>query len=208
MLKEKIIETGKKLYFKNLTMGTSGNISIKTEEGIYITASGTELGNLKEDGIVLIDFDGKEISKGKASSEKMLHVEIYKKRPEIKAIIHTHPVYLTTFASCHKVLDEPIMSENILYFEDIPVAEYAMPSSMELVHNTVKYMDKRDVVMMANHGAVAIANTIENAFLKMETAEYYAHVTLNTHLLGGGKYLSKKDVKDLVNLKHNMQACK
>jgi L-fuculose-phosphate aldolase len=204
MIKEKIIEIGKRLYLKNLTVGTSGNISIKTDEGIYITASGTALGNLSKEGIVLIDFDGKEKNGGKASSEKMLHVEIYKQRPDIKAIIHTHPAYLTTFASCHKTLNEPIMSENILYFEEIPVAEYAMPSSMELVHNTVKYLDKHDVVMMANHGAVVCANDIETAFLKMETAEYYAQVTLNTKIIGGAKYLSDKDVKDLINLKNNI----
>ena len=203
MIKEKIIDIGNKLYLKNLTVATSGNISIKTEEGIYITASGTSLGRLKEEDIVLIDIDGKEISKGIASSEKKLHVAIYKKRPDIKAVIHTHPVYLTSFAVCHKKLKEPIMSENILYFEDIPVAKYAMPSSDELVENTIKHLIKRDVVMMANHGAIAIADNIENAFSKMETAEYYAQVTLNTYILGNPKYLKEKEVKQLIKLKNS-----
>lgn len=202
-MKQKIIAIGHQLYTKNLTFSTSGNISVKTEQGILITGSGTILGNLTEKDIILIDENGKELQEGKASSEKMLHVEIYKKRPDIKAIIHTHPVYLTTFAVCHETLKEPIMSENILYFEDIPVAPYAMPSSMELVHNTVEYLDTRDVVMMANHGAVAIADTLEKAFLKMETAEYYANVTLNTKIMGNPKNLSQKDVEDLINLKNS-----
>ena len=201
MIKEKIIDIGNKLYLKNLTVATSGNISIKTEEGIYITASGTSLGRLKEEDIVLIDIDGKEISKGIASSEKKLHVAIYKKRPDIKAVIHTHPVYLTSFAVCHKKLKEPIMSENILYFEDIPVAKYAMPSSDELVENTIKHLIKKDVVMMANHGAIAIADNIENAFSRMETAEYYAQVSIFSKLVGNPIYLSKKEVKELINLK-------
>lgn len=202
MYKEQIIDIGKKLYAKDLTFATSGNISMKTEEGIFITASGSALANLKLNEIILTDYDGNEISEGNASSEKMLHIEIYKKRPDVKAIIHTHPVYLTTFASCHQTLNEPIMSENILYFEDIPVAEYAMPSSMELVHKTVKYLDNRDVVMMANHGAIAIADNLEHAFYKMETAEYYAKVTLNTKILGNPKFLSEKDIQDLINLKN------
>jgi L-fuculose-phosphate aldolase len=105
---------------------------------------------------------------------------------------------------CHKKLDKPIMSENILYFEDIPVAEYAMPSSKELVSNTVKYINDRDVVMMANHGAIAVSNDLEHAFVKMETAEYYAKVTLNTQIIGKAKLLSKKDVKDLLVLKKAM----
>lgn len=204
MYKEKIIEIGKRLYLKNLTIGTSGNISILSDEGIFITASGTALGNLTLEGIVLINDEGKEITGGKASSEKMLHTEIYKRRPDIKAIIHTHPAFLTTFASCHKVLNEPIMSENILYFEEIPVAPYAMPSSAKLVENTAKLVENHDVVMMANHGAVACAGDIETAFLKMETAEYYAQVTLNTKILGGAKFLSDNDIKDLINLKNNI----
>ncbi len=198
-----IINIGKKLYNKNLTIGTSGNISIKTNKGIFITTTGSSLGNLKEDDIVLIDFEGKERENKKASSEKMLHVEIYKQRNDVKAIIHTHPEYLTTFACCHKTLDEPIMSENILYFEDIPLAPYAMPSSMQLVENTAKYLQNRDVVLMANHGAIAAAESLEHAFLKMETAEYYAKVTLNTKILGGAKYLSQNDIQDLMKLKNS-----
>lgn len=198
---QKIIDIGKQLYRKDLTFATSGNISIKTEKGIYITVSGSVLGNLSEEDIVIIDANGNELTEGKASSEKMLHTEIYKMRPETGAIIHTHPVFLTSFASCHVSLNEPIMSENILYFEDIPVAPYAMPSSALLVENTVKYLKDRDVVMMANHGAVAIADTIEKAFLKMETAEYYAKVTLNTRIIGNPQYLSARDVEDLLKLK-------
>ena len=203
MLRKQIIEVGKLLYAKDLTFATSGNISVKTDDGIYITASGTALGFLKQNEIVLLDFDGNVLAGGRPSSEKMLHVEIYKQRPEIKAIIHTHPVNLTSFAACHEPLNLPIMSENILYFEDIPVAPYAMPSSSELVYYTAEYLKNRDVVLMANHGAISIAENLEKAFLKMETAEYYAKVTLNTKILGNPKLLSEKDVQDLINLKNS-----
>ncbi len=204
MLAKEIIQTGKMLYDKGLTFATSGNISVRSEDGILITASGTALGMLKETDIVLIDFEGKEIYGGKASSEKMLHVEIYKLRPDVNAIIHTHPVYLTSFAACRKPLNEPIMSENILYFEDIPVSKYSMPSSIDLAKNTAQYFINRDVVMMANHGAVAAGINLKQAFLKMETAEYYAKVSLTVKMIGEPKYLSEKDIKDLINLKHVM----
>lgn len=202
MIKDKIIDIGKKLYLKNLTVATSGNISIKTDKGIYITASGSSLGSLKKEDIVLTDLEGNEISQGKASSEKKLHVAIYKLRPEINAIIHTHPVYLTSFAACHKSLKEPIMSENILYFEDIPVAKYAMPSSDELVANTIKHIKKRDVVIMANHGAIALADNIEHAFSKIETAEYYAQVSIFSNIIGNPVSLPKKEVAKLIKLKN------
>lgn len=202
MLRKQIVEMGKLLYEKDLTCATSGNISVKTDDGIFITASGTALGFLKLNEIVLMDFDGNVLAGGRPSSEKMLHVEIYKQRPDVKAIIHTHPVTLTSFAACHEPLNLPIMSENILYFEDIPVAPYAMPSSSELVYYTMEYLKNRDVVLMANHGAIAIAENLEKAFLKMETAEYYAKVTLNTLILGKPKYLSDKDISNLIELKN------
>ena len=202
MIKEAIIEIGKRLYEKNLTVGTSGNISVRRKEGIYITATGTSLGLLERKDIILIDKEGKEISEGKASSEKKLHVGVYKIREEVNAIIHTHPVYLTTYAVCHKKLDEAIMSENILYFEDIPVAEYGMPSSDELVEKTVKYMIERDVVMMANHGVISAGNDLRNAYLKLETAEYYAQVSFNAKLIGGAQYLREKEVADIRELKN------
>lgn len=203
MYKNQIVDVGKLLYSKDLTCATSGNISVRTENGILITASGTALGFLKPDEIVLIDYDGKVIAGKRPSCEKMLHVEIYKQRPDVNAIIHTHPVNLTSFAACHEPLNAPVMSENILYFEDIPVAPYAMPSSQELVYYTAEYLKNRDVVLMANHGAVAVAENLEKAFLKMETAEYYAKVMINTKILGNPKYLSEKDVQDLINLKNS-----
>ena len=116
MLKQQIIEFGKKLYDKDLTFATSGNISLKTDEGILITASGSALGHLTSDDISLIDFEGNLVAGKKPSCEKMLHVEVYKQRADVRAIIHTHPVNLTSFAVCHESLKEPIMSENILYF--------------------------------------------------------------------------------------------
>lgn len=203
MLRKQIVEVGKLLYSKDLTSATSGNISVKTDDGIFITASGTALGFLQPNEIVLIDFDGNVLAGGRPSSEKMLHVEIYKQRPDVKAIIHTHPVYLTSFAACHEPLSAPIISENVLYFEEIPVAPYAMPSSSELVYYTTEYLNNRDVVLMANHGAISIAENLEKAFLKMETAENYAKVLINTKIIGNPKFLSEQEVQNLINLKNS-----
>ena len=204
MFEEDIIEVGRRLYEKNLTVSTSGNISLKTDKGIYITATGSQLGNLKKEDIILIDLDGEEISKGKASSEKKLHVEIYKKRLDVQAIIHVHSLYLTTFAAACQKLDAPLLSENILYFEDIPVAPYYMPSTENLAVETSKYFEERDVVLMSNHGAVSVAKNLEKAFEKIETAEYYAHVCYNLGLLKKPKFLMKNDIDSLIELKRKM----
>ncbi len=206
-IKKEIIEIGKRLYDKNLTYGTSGNISVKVNNTVLITASGTSLADLVPDDIVLIDLDGKSIDANKkASSEKMLHLDIYNKREDISAIVHCHPPAVSTFAVANIDLDKPNMAENILYFGKIPVAKYAMPSSEELVKNTAKYFEQYDVVLMANHGIIAGDKNIRHAFYKVETAEVYAKVCLYSKILGKEVPLGKKEVMELEALRRSIMS--
>ena len=199
---EKIIEYGKKCGEKNYTPGYSGNISARHENGMLITASGSSNGYLTEKDVVFTDFEGKSLEEGKKpSSEKFLHIEIYKKRPEINYIIHVHAPYLSSFASAGKDLMAPIMAENVFYFGGIPLADYALPSTMQLVENTVKYFDKYDAVLMANHGFVVASKTIEDAYMKLELAESYAQVVLNTYVLGGAKILTENEADEILKLR-------
>ena len=203
ILIKKIIKYGKLCGEKNFTPGYSGNISARFKDGMLITTSGSSNGYLQENEIVYTNFDGKSLENGKKpSSEKFLHIELYKKRPEFNFIIHVHPPYLSSFASSGKDLMAPIMAENIFYFGGIPLAEYALPSSMELVVNTAQYFDKYDAVLMANHGFIVGSKTIEDAYLKLELAESYAQVVLNTEILGGAKLLNQDQTKAILNLRN------
>lgn len=204
-IKNQIIKYGNIIDHKGFSPGTSGNISVKYKDKIVITASGASNGNLSFDDLVLIDIDGKNIdtvSSKKASSEKMLHIEFYKKRPDINAIIHVHPPYLSSFAAARKSLEEPVMAENVFYFGKIPLADYALPSSNKLVEYTAKYFDKYNAVLMANHGFIVGDTDIEQAYLKLELAESYAQVVLNAKLLGGAVLLNQKEIAEIENLKH------
>lgn len=202
-IKSQIVKYGKLLGERGFSPATSGNISVRCGESICVTATKTCLWELSCDDIVEIDFDIKPICGGKMpSSETLLHVAVYKKRPDIRAIIHCHPPKSSAFAVCGKDMDAPILTESVLYFEKIPVAKYALPSSVELAENTVKHFDKYDVVLMANHGLVAGADTLQDAFYKVENAESYAEIYLNSLILGKPKKLSKADLKELLKLKN------
>lgn len=204
-LEKEIIEYGKLCGVKNFTPGYSGNISARYKKGLLITASGSSNGYLKNNQIVYTDFEGKSLEKGKKpSSEKFLHIEIYKQRPDINYIIHVHAPYLSSFASAGKDLMSPIMAENVFYFGGIPLADYALPSTMELVDNTVKFFNEYDAVLMANHGFIVGAKTIEDAYLKLELAESYAQVVLNTENLGGAKYLTNEQEKEILELRKKL----
>ena len=204
-LEREIIAYGKLCGVKNFTPGYSGNISARYKDGLLITASGSSNGYLRKNEIVYTDFEGNSLEKGKKpSSEKFLHVEIYKQRPDINYIIHVHAPYLSSFASAGKDLMAPIMAENVFYFGGIPLAEYALPSTRELVDNTIKFFDKYDAVLMANHGFIVGAKTIEDAYLKLELAESYAQVVLNTEILGGAKYLSQDEEQKILDLRSKL----
>ncbi len=201
-LKNELIKYGKLSGEKNFTPGISGNMSARFGDKILITTSGSANGYLEDDELVLIDFDGNLIEGSqKPSSEKMLHVEYYKQRPDINYILHMHSPYLSTFAACKKALDEPIMPENIFYFGEIPLAEYGLPSSADLVLKTSKYFKNYNVILMANHGMITAGKTIQEAYLNLELAESYAQVVLQTKLLGGASLLNEKEVLEINSLK-------
>ena len=202
-ISQQIIKIGRVLGEKNYTPGYSGNISARIDDTVLITVSGSANGHLKDSDFALMDFEGKSLIPNKRpSSEKKLHIEFYKQRPDINFIIHVHSPYLSSFASARKDLLAPVMAENVYYFKGIPLAEYGLPSSDVLVENTAKYFKDYDCVLMANHGVIIGSKTLKDAYLKLELAEQYAQVVLNTYILGGPKPLTEAETQDILALRN------
>ena len=204
-LKQEIIKYGKLAEAKNLTPGVSGNISARFGDKVLITSSGSANGYLTEDDFALIDMNGDVVEGSKKpSSEKLLHCKFYQMRNDIDYIIHMHSPYLSSFASAGIALDEPIMAENVFYFGKIPLAEYGLPSSVDLVEKTSKYFSEYNAVLMANHGFIVGDQSIHDAFLKLTLAESYAQVVLNTKMLGGAKLLTDAQVEEILRLRKKL----
>ncbi len=202
-ISQQIIKIGRVLGDKNYTPGYSGNISARIDDTVLITVSGSANGHLKDSDFALMDFEGKSLIPNKRpSSEKKLHIEFYKQRPDINFIIHVHSPFLSSFASARKDLLAPVMAENVYYFKGIPLAEYGLPSSDILVENTAKYFKEYDCVLMANHGVIIGSKTLKDAYLKLELAEQYAQVVLNTYILGGPKPLTETETQDILALRN------
>lgn len=202
-ISQQIIKIGRVLGDKNYTPGYSGNISARIDDTVLITVSGSANGHLKDGDFALMDFEGKSLIPNKRpSSEKKLHIEFYKQRPDINFIIHVHSPFLSSFASARKDLLAPVMAENVYYFKGIPLAEYGLPSSDILVENTAKYFKEYDCVLMANHGVIIGSKTLKDAYLKLELAEQYAQVVLNTYILGGPKPLTETETQDILALRN------
>jgi L-fuculose-phosphate aldolase len=217
-MKKFIIEIGKKIYDKKLSTGMSGNISFRENNKIFITASGNCLGDLNESDIITLDLEGNEIlkqvqddkgahdeNKGekKPSSEKMMHVEIYKKRPDINSIIHAHPPYSTALAVSGETDLPAILAEPVVMFgTGISIVKYETPSSLELAQEVAKYFEKNDAVFMANHGAAVCGKDLKETFYKLETLEFYSQVYLFSGMLGKRSGIPSEKIQELMNLRH------
>jgi class II aldolase/adducin-like protein len=199
--KNELIEYGRMAGDKNYTPGISGNLSARCGDMVVITSSGVANGYLTENDFAVVDFDGNAIEGEKPSSERMLHIEFYKKRPEMNYVMHVHSPYLTAFASARIALDDKISPEIIYCFEKIPLAEYSIPGSKELVEKTSKYFENYDVVLMANHGVIIAGKDIKDAFYKLDLCENYAKTVICAKLLGGAKILPEEEVEKIYLLR-------
>lgn len=199
--KNELIEYGRMAGDKNYTLGISGNLSARCGDMVVITSSGVANGYLTENDFAVVDFDGNVIEGEKPSSERMLHIEFYKKRPEMNYVMHVHSPYLTAFASAGIALDDKISPEIIYCFEKIPLAEYSIPGSKELVEKTSKYFENYDVVLMANHGVIIAGKDIKDSFYKLDLCENYAKTVICAKLLGGAKILPEEEVEKIYLLR-------
>ncbi len=200
--KKQIADIGKKLADKGLSPGFSGNISVRFEDKILVTPSGYSLGELEADDIVVLDFDFNIIEGDKKpSSESKMHALIYKKRPDLNALVHCHSPKASVFAVNGIPLVQPILAENIFTLGDIPVAKYYLPSSEELAQEVGSFFDVHDCVLMQNHGVIVGGKDLRTAFYKMDTVEYYAEVCILANLTGKPCELSDEQKREIIELR-------
>ena len=190
MLMEKerllLIEYGKKLVKAGLTKGTGGNLSIFDRKNghVAITPSGIDFFEIQPEDIVIIDVDGNVIEGNRTpSSEWAMHVMPYKYRDDIDAVIHAHTMYATVMACLRE--DLPATHYMIAVAgENVRVAKYATYGSPELAQNAFEAMKDRKAVILANHGILAGANDLLNAFNIIEEVEYCAEVYTKAKAIG------------------------
>jgi len=169
-LKKKIIDCGLLLWGKDLVTASNGNISLKVNDScILITSTGTCLGFLKQEDVVLIDFEGNPIDSGMPSSEKLLHLDIYRQLINVKAVVHTHNPYTNAFFLSHDVFRPSTLE-----------AEYALgevasvPQSTMNVKDTQPVIDclkKANLVVLKRHGTVAIGEDLFTCLARIQTLE-------------------------------------
>ncbi|NLK42859.1 MAG: L-fuculose-phosphate aldolase [Tissierellia bacterium] len=195
--RREIVEYGKKLVTSKLTKGTGGNLSIyNRKEGLMaISPSGIDYFEIRPEDVVVLDLDGNIVDGDKKpSSELDMHRIFYKNREDIDAIIHTHTIYATTL-SCLNITLPPVHYMVALAGLDVKCAKYATFGTEELARKAFEAMKDRYAVLLANHGLLAGAKDLANAFNITEEIEYCAELYIKAKSVGEPVILPEEEMK-------------
>lgn len=203
MLKNDLVEIGKRVFARGYVASNDGNFSARIdEERVLITPTGVSKGYMKPEDMAVVDMDGKLLNgMKKPSSEVHMHLKVYSERPDVWGICHAHPVYATGFAVAGIPLDKCILPEVVLALGNIPLIEYGTPGTDEFYAPVVRYLKNHDAFLLANHGALTIGKDPFSAYFKMETLEHFAQIAFVAQQLGHLNVLNKDQVRKLTELR-------
>ena len=175
---------------KGLTVGTAGNISMRADaEGVFvITPTSMDYSLLTPDDLVVVDYDGNIVSgKWQPSIEVSMHRLILLNRPDVQAVVHTHSLHATAFASSKEATFLPAFAIEVVSYlgGEIAIAEFAPPGSLELAEATVKALGTNAGVLMRNHGAIGVGKTMRDALTAAEILEKSCQIAFFSRLMGG-----------------------
>ncbi len=198
--REEIVRFGRLLHQKGYVAATDGNLTVRLDgERFLATPTGMSKGMMEPEDLVRVDAKGRKLSgRRNVSTEIGMHLLIYRLRSDVKGIVHAHPTTATGYAAAGIELDQALISEVVLSLGSIPLARYGTPGTDELAGALQPLIPHHDAILMANHGVVTYGDSLLRAYMKMETVEHFAKISLVTHLLGKQQPLSATDIEKLV----------
>lgn len=206
-IRKEICDVCHKLWQRGIVAANDGNVSVLLEDGsILCTPSGISKAAITPEMLLHVDQDlsvRSALQGMKPSSELKMHIRCYQERPDVAAVVHAHPPIATSFASIGKPLDDYKVMETVVQLGSVPVAPYAKPSSDEVPDSIAPFLKNHDAVLLANHGALTVGDSLKTAYFRMETLEMFAKTSLYIRLLGGGDDLPQEKIRELLDLREN-----
>jgi L-fuculose-phosphate aldolase len=202
-LKELICEIGRRVYNKGFAAANDGNITIRlNEKEILCTPTMVSKGYMKPEDICKVDYEGNQLAGNKRrTSEVLLHLTVYKQRPDIHGVVHCHPPYATAFAVAREPIPKCILPEVEVFLGEVPMAEYALPGTQQFAETISPYLKDCNTIILANHGTVTFGPDLEKAYFNTEIIDAYCKILLLARQLGRINYFTEKETSDLLELK-------
>jgi len=176
--RQSIIEACLEMNASGLNQGTSGNISLREKKGMLITPTSMPYAKMKPEDIVEMGLDGKVKGKGKPSTEWRFHLDIFRARPDVHAIVHAHPTYCTTLAIMERSIPAIHYMVAAAGGADIRCAPYATFGTQALSDHAVEALKDRKACLLAHHGMIAVADNLERAEVETLAKQYVNCLTL------------------------------
>ncbi|MCI0379615.1 MAG: class II aldolase/adducin family protein [Gemmataceae bacterium] len=205
-IKQEICEIGRRVYNRGFAAANDGNISVRLNaKEIICSPTMVSKGFMKPDDICKVDYEGKQLAgTRKRSSEILLHLSVYKHRPDVMAVVHCHPPHATAFAVAHEPIPKCVLPEVEVFLGEVPIAVYETPGGQKFADTIVPYLKDCNTILLANHGTVTFGPTLEKAYWNSEIIDAYCRILILAKQLGRVNYFSDGKTKELLDLKKKL----
>lgn len=205
---EAMCAIGRRAYARELVDGTGGNFSARQEDGLILcTPTMFCKGGLTPDDLCVVDVDGRQVSgRRRASSEILMHLEIYAAHPSVRAVVHCHPPYATTLAVAGRTLPPGVLPEGDVFLGPVPLIPYQTPGTRAMGAALRPYVTGHVAALLQNHGTVTWAGDLESAYVLTETLEAVCRVYLQAELIGGVRTIPADEQNKLAELRQRLRA--
>jgi L-fuculose-phosphate aldolase len=209
-LRREMVRVGRLMWERGYVAATDGNLSARLGANrLLVTASGLSKGFLSDEGLIVIDLEGEPVSAYRArgkrpSSEIAMHLEVYRQRPDVKAVVHAHPPLATAFSIAGVSLARCVIPEVVVTLGGIPTAEYATPGTAEVPVSIRQAICDYDAIILAHHGSLTVGSSLWEAYLRLEKVEHTAEITLAAQQLGQVRTLSPEAVEKLAEKRREL----
>ena len=205
-LKEQICEIGRRVYAKGFAAANDGNITVRLSEREFLcTPTMVCKGFLKPEDICKVDIEGKQLAgTKKRTSEVLLHLSIYKQRPDVMACVHCHPPHATAFAVAHEPIPKCILPEVEVFLGEVPTAVYETPGGQKFADTVVPFAKDCNTIILANHGTITFGPDLEKAYWNTEIIDAYCRILILAKQLGRINYFDEQKTRELLALKKRL----
>jgi len=195
-----------RLYDKDIVPANGGNVSVRLESGeVLISPTGQALADATPDWFVKVDLEGNKLAGDlDPSCETPTHTFIYRRRPDVRGVIHGHPPFATGLALAGERFGPPSHPEAFVYVGEVAWIDYATPA--RLVESLVKCVERHDAFLLGNHGALTVGSSLKQAHFCMESLEMHARALTLAKIWGGAKPLPKDAVEQLEQLRRQLKS--
>jgi len=201
ILRLAIVECGEICYTRHLMVSNDGNISVRMDEDrVLITPAGMCKGRMEVDDLLIVDLDGKVLAAVKdrsPSTETPMHLEVYRQRPDVRAVIHAHPIFATALTVADLDFPDDVLPEVALSLGKVPVTAYARPSSRKDAEVIKPFIRDCNAILLRQHGSLTVGRNLDEALIHLERLEHVAETFHHAQQLGNVRRIPPDELRKL-----------